>query len=506
MATLLFEIGCEELPGGFCAWAEGELRDRWLPELGGSGRALVGPRRIAVLVDGFDPEAGGEEKRGPPESVAFDEVGPTSSGRLRSRARALRRPARGSRRLPLGTRGGAAAPGAALAHRRRPRYRQDDGAGIGSTAFASPADPLAVRQLDARDDTSVRGIPSGSSSFGHRFTSGEVEIATAADYEEALRRAGVVADAAERRAAIVQGLDALGSWSDPYGVLDEVVYLVESPLVLEGAFDERFARVPERVIVTAMQSHQRYFPLGGNRFAFVANGGDTETPFAPGTSSCWRRRLDDAAFTFDRDVAVGIDGLAERLGAITFFAGRAPSRRSPTGSASWSSGSAGEASIEAARLAKADQASELVREFDELEGVIGAEYARLAGYPRPCAPPSRSSTSGLRDRSAARDRTGKVLAAADRIDTLTVSFALGHKPTGSRDPFGLRRAAIGPAASPPRAACGSTARCSPTTCASSSRSRLEACSTFPSKASWRRSLARARPRHSRGPRRAPRRT
>jgi glycyl-tRNA synthetase beta chain len=281
-------------------------------------------------------------------------------------------------------------------------------------------------------------------SYGHRFTSGQVEIADAAAYEETLAGAGVVVDAETRRRTIVESLDALGEWSDPLGVLDEVVYLVESPIVLAGSFAEAFRRIPEVVLVTAMQSHQRYFPLGGNRFALVANGGDPDTVRA-GNELVLEGRLDDAAFTFDRDVAVGIDGLASRLGAITFFAGAgsyAEKTERLVRLAERLGG--GDASIEAARLAKADQASELVREFTDLEGAIGAEYARLAGYPEAvCAAIEEQYLPESATGPLPRTEAGKVLAAADRIDTLATSFGLGHRPTGSRDPYGLRRAAIG---------------------------------------------------------------
>src|SRR5262249_50715674 len=128
-------------------------------------------------------------------------------------------------------------------------------------------------------------------------------------------------------------------------------------------------------------SHQRYFPLTGNRFAFVANGGDPDVVRA-GNERVLRGRLEDAAFTFERDVAVGIDELANRLGNITFFAG-AGSYADKTARVSKivEQLGGGDGSHEAARLAKADQAAELVREFPELQGHIGAEYARIAGYP-----------------------------------------------------------------------------------------------------------------------------
>ncbi len=215
-------------------------------------------------------------------------------------------------------------------------------------------------------------------------------------------------------------------------------------MVLEGHFDERFLQLPERVIVTTMQSHQRYFPIEGNRFALVANGGDPDV-VGPGHTQVLEARLEDASFTFERDVAAGIDALAERLAAITFFAGAGSFAEKAERVAKLVERlGGGDASLEAARLAKADQASELVREFPELEGYIGAEYARLAGYPD--AVTKAIEEQYLPDASGGllpQTEPGKVLAAADKLDTLRVAFELGHKPSGSRDPYGLRRAAIG---------------------------------------------------------------
>src|SRR5437868_5093214 len=284
----------------------------------------------------------------------------------------------------------------------------------------------------------------GQTSFGHRFTHGRVEIAHAEEYEPALRAAGVEPVAGERRRLIVEQLDAIGGWHDPAGKLAEVVHLVEKPIVLESRFDERFLQLPERVIVTTMQSHQRYFPIEGNRFGVVANGGQPDVVSAGHTRGL-EPRLDAASFTVERDVAAGIDALAERLAAITFFAGAGSFAEKAERVAKLVERlGGGEASLEAARLAKADQASELVREFPELEGYIGAEYARLAGYPD--AVTRAIEEQYLPDASGGalpRTEPGKVLAAADKLDTLRIAFELGHKPSGSRDPYGLRRAAIG---------------------------------------------------------------
>jgi glycyl-tRNA synthetase beta chain len=303
--------------------------------------------------------------------------------------------------------------------------------------------PRPVRWTCARlGEDAVQGH--GASTFGHRFTRGELELPSADAYEETLRAADVEPDRAERERQIREGLDGLGEWADPLGKLREVVHLVEKVIVLEGTFDERFLSLPTRVIETAMQSHQRYFPLGGNRFAVVANGGDADTVRA-GNETVLEGRLDDATFTLERDVAAGIEELAKRLGSIVYFTGAGTfAEKTKRLEKLVDRLGGGEASREAARLAKADQAAELVREFPELEGYIGAEYARLAGFPE--AVSAAIGEQYLPDSAGGPLPTtepGRVLAAADKIDTLTVSFELGHRPTGSRDPYGLRRAAIG---------------------------------------------------------------
>jgi len=436
MATLLVEIGCEELPAGACREAAEQLPALVERELGvEAGQVLVTPRRIAVLVEEVDERTPDEWVKGPPEELAekaavgFAKKHGVTVEDLVSREGFLgvERPGRPlaevlPERLDSIVRG--------LSFSKSMRW---DESGI---RFARPV-RWTLAMIDS--ETVV-----GGSSFGHRFTAGPVQIPHAGEYVERLRAAGVEPDAEERRRQILAGLDAVGSWSDPAHVLEEVVYLVESVTVLEGTFDERFLQLPERVVVTAMQSHQRYFPLGGNRFAFVANGGDPDTVRA-GNEGVLEGRLDDASFTFERDVRLGIDRLAERLGAITFFAG-AGSLADKTERVRELVGKlgGGEATLEAARLAKGDQASELVREFPDLEGHIGAEYARLAGYPEAvCAAIDEQYLPDSAGGPLPQTEAGKVLAAADKLDTLTVSFSLGHKPTGSRDPYGLRRAAIG---------------------------------------------------------------
>ena len=436
MPSLLLEIGAEELPAGACREAEAQLPELARAHIGAAPSELfIGPRRLAFLIDDLPERTADQWVKGPPES-------------LRDKAAAGFAKKHGVSVDELEVRDGflgVTVPGRDL-RETLPEQIDRIVRGFSFTKsmrwdesgirFARPV-RWVLAKLDA--ETIV-----GETSFGHRFTHGAVEILTAAAYADSLRAADVEPVAEERRRLIVEGLDAIGGWSDPAGKLAEVVHLVEKPVVFESTFDERFLQLPERVIVTTMQSHQRYFPVGGNRFAVVANGGDPGV-VAAGHTQVLEARLEDASFTFERDVAVGIDSLAERLATITFFAGAGSfaEKAERVGKLVERLGG-GDASLEAARLAKADQASELVREFPELEGYIGAEYARLAGYPD--AVTKAIEEQYLPDAAGGplpQTEPGKVLAAADKLDTLRIAFELGHKPSGSRDPYGLRRAAIG---------------------------------------------------------------
>jgi glycyl-tRNA synthetase beta chain len=438
MPTLLLEIGCEELPATACYEAEAQLPDLVRTHLGvGPTKLYVGPRRLAVVVDDLPERTSDAWVKGPPESrreqaaPGFAKKHGLGENELEVRDGFL------WARVP-----GEELRGEVLLDRLREivhgltftkSMRWDDS----GHRFARPI-RWACEKLD--EET----LSGDGTSFGRRFLVDEVEVSSAQAYEETLRGAGVEPDAAERERLIREGLDALGEWSDPAGVLREVIHLVEWPLVLGASFDERYLALPERVIQAPMQTAQRYFPLGGNRFAVVANGGEPDIVRA-GHENVLESRLEDASFTFERDVTKGIDGLAAELASITFFAGagsfgdkteRLVELVERLGG--------GEASREAARLAKADQAAELVREFPELEGYIGAEYARLAGYPEAvCAAIEEQYLPDAAGAPLPGTDGGRILSAADKIDNLNTAFRHGRRPTGSRDPYGLRRDAIG---------------------------------------------------------------
>jgi glycyl-tRNA synthetase beta chain len=434
--TLLYEIGCEELPSAAVYEAGRQLPELVAEHVGTEpSEIFLGPRRLAVLVRDLAAETPEEWVQGPPLKVGEK----AAEGFARKV---------GVTREELVERDGAwgyLKPPQPLAGTLPERLDAIlGGLQFGKTMVWEAGGrrfPRPVRwTLALLDDIAILG----TGSFGHRFAGGPVTVASAEGYADALRAAKVEPSLDERRARIVEGLDAIGGWSDPLRVLDEVVNLVEWPSVLQASFDERFLRLPPRVVETAMQSHQRYFPLGGNRFAIVANGGEPETVRA-GNESVLAGRLADAAFSFERDAAVGVDALAARLSEITFFTGAGTFADKTDRLVALVRELGGDdVAQEAARLAKADQAAELVREFPELEGHIGAEYARLAGYPEAvCAAIDEQFLPDAADADLPASPAGRVLAAADKLDTLTVAFGLDQKPTGSRDPYALRRAAIG---------------------------------------------------------------
>jgi len=436
MATLLIEIGCEELPAGACREALEQLPELCRRALGVEpSRVLVTPRRLALLVEDVPERTPDAWVKGPPVKVA-EQAAPGFAKR------------HGVAVEELDTRDGflgVEVPGRPLAEVVPGQVDEIlRGLSFAKTMHWDDSGlrwprPVRWRLAMVDADTIV-----GEGSFGHRFSSGALDIPEASAYVDVLRGADVEPDAEARRRQIVDALDALGGWSDPNGVLEEVVFLVEHAVVIDGRFDERYLQLPSRVVETTIQKHVRAFPLGENRFAFVANGGDPET-VRSGVENVVEGRLEDASFTFERDLRTGLDALAERLGSMTFFAGAGTYADKTARLVKLVQAlGGGEAALEAARLAKADQASELVREFPELEGHVGAEYARLAGYPEAvCAAIDEQYLPDAGDAPLPQTETGRVLSAADKIDTLNVSFGLGQRPTGSRDPYGLRRAAIG---------------------------------------------------------------
>ena len=506
LRTLLVEIGAEELPYKVCesvvrqlegtpgrpGLALSLLAEQRLLEEGAAVTVLVSPRRIAVLVDGVPARqlAKVQTFRGPKAQIAFAEDGSLTkagAGFARSKGapaedvrrevldgtefavvsvEAQRRAARDvvpelvarlitGLQIPRGMRWGARPEGAS-------EYLR----------FSRPIRWLVAKLGDETLSGEFYGLPLGDLSQGHRVLGAPVTIAAAGDYERLLGEQKVVVSQAARRRSIGEGLDAAakelgGEWSDPGAVLAEAVYLAEWPSVARGGFKKRHLRLPDQVLVTAMQSHQRYFPVrdaDGDllpAFLYVSNGDPAAAPLVTrGNERVLDGRLDDSEFAYDRDLAEGLPAMAERLAAVVFHeklgsladkAGRlgglvaALSAGAGHGAGGNGSGdSLAETLRTAARLAKADLVSQVVIEFPVLQGVMGGLYAEAAGlgeavalavgeHHRPL-----SATAPLPATVA-----GALLAVADKLDNIAGAWVAGEKPSGSRDPYGLRRAAMG---------------------------------------------------------------
>ncbi len=485
MGELLLEIGCEELPGGACREAV-EQAPRLMAEAleaarvpAGEVSVWVSPRRIGLSAADVAEERPGRTRsaRGPAEQAAFDGGEPTKAALGFARGQGVEvgelivREQDGrsfvfadveepptataelvpeiARHVLEGLRFGAA-------------MRWGAGTGL---RFSRPVRWIVAKHGDRTIPFELHGLTAGGTTRGHRTLGGPAEIDRAAAYRDALRDVSVVVDHEERRVSILRDLDAAaaavgGRWTDPGGALEEVVFLVEWPSVLSGRFDESHLRLPEKVLVTAMQSHQRYFPLRDGdgrlmpRFLAVGNGDPAYAELITrGNEDVLDARLQDAAFSFDVDRTAGMEALDARLPDIVFhqrLGSMADKRdrlmegaRALAGLAGLSDHDAA-AAAEAGRLAKVDQGAVLVAEFSELEGYVAAQYAAVEGHPEVVCEAVEDHYLPLGPGSPLpRGDVGAAVAAADKVDNLVGAFLADEAPTGSKDPYALRRAAAG---------------------------------------------------------------
>ena len=488
----LVEIGTEELPpkalralerafaGDLTAGlAKASLRH-------GELRSFATPRRLAILVRGLVAQQPDQkiERRGPPVSAAFDAEGlPTRAAEAfavscKASIEELQRreEAKGTFLYYVGVRAGAPAvallPGLvqsaldALPIPRRMRW------GAGEAQFVRPVHWIAMLYGKDVVPATLLDTASGNLTRGHRFHAPKpLRITSPSVYERALRDRGhVVADFAARRslvrervAAVATGLGGRALMSD--ALLDEVTALVEWPVPLAGRFEERFLSLPREVLISTLEDHQRYFPVEAADgrllpcFVAVANI-DSRDPakVVEGNERVVRPRLADAAFFWEQDRKTPLAARAEGLARVTFQAklgslgdktrrigklavGIAQAREQQSGAAA--NGLVARAQ-RAAELCKCDLLTAMVGEFPELQGIMGTYYALADGENQEIATAIREhyQPRGAGDDLPATD-TGTTLALADKLDTLAGIFAIGEKPSGTKDPFGLRRAAIG---------------------------------------------------------------
>ena len=484
--TLAFEIGTEEIPAFDLHRATLQL-EKLVPEALDAVRIPHGdvavyttPRRlIAIVADVADEtEALEEVFRGPSVKIAFDADGnPTKAATGFARGKgvgvdALERREENGVEYVFATKSIAARdvaellPGVLEGVITGTSWPKSCRWGTTSEYFSRPVRWL-VALLDERViPVRFAGLTAGNLTRGHRFLApGPHEVATAADLLGVVEAAHVVSSEQAREAVIREGVaqaeQRTGARAElPEKTLLEVVNLCEQPTVLVGTFDEEFLRVPEEIIVDAMLMHQRYFPLYDadgkltNNFIVVSNGDPAHADtITGGNERVVRARLSDAKFFYEEDLKHPLETYVDRLDEVVFQETLGTMKEKADRIVALAKHLAADAQLSeadaadaerAAYLAKADLVTNAVVEFTSVQGVMGSYYAAACGesdqVARATADHYRPRVSG--DEPPASD-VGRIVAMADKLDTVCGLFAVGQGPTGSSDPFALRRSAIG---------------------------------------------------------------
>ncbi len=479
----LVEIGAEEMPPKSLATLGEAFRDGIVAGLASAGLshgtvdAYFTPRRLAVLVGKLldrQPEQR-VERRGPPVTAAFDAAGkPTRAATAFADSCGVKvgdltriQDAKGEFLFCRATRAGEPAakllPGIvqaaldALPIARRMRW------GDGNAEFVRPVHWVVMLHGDAVVEAEVLGIKAGRMTRGHRFHAKKpIALRSPGGYLAALEKGHVIADFRRRRAEIrakaVAAAAAEGGEAviDP-AVLDEVTALTEWPVPLAGHFEARFLELPPEVLIATMQDHQRYFPVRGRdgalmpRFIAVANLASRDpAQVRAGNERVVRPRLSDAAFFYANDRKATLESRREALAAVTFqaqlgsLADKTARVTALAGQIARVAGKDDAAAQRAAALAKCDLLTSMVGEFPELQGLMGRYYAGHDGEsPEVAAAIYEQYLPRFAGDALPATGAGLSLAVADKLDTLVGIFAIGQKPTGTKDPFGLRRAALG---------------------------------------------------------------
>jgi glycyl-tRNA synthetase beta chain len=481
---LLFELGTEELPPRTLLSLSNALTDGVIKGIDAAGiphgkvHGFATPRRLAVRIQKLAEHQPDKqvERRGPPLKVCFDAQGAPTQAALAfakncgvavSELTQLETE-KGAWLIFRGTERGAATTSllggiinqaiAALPIAKRMRW------GTRTAEFVRPVHRVVLLYGEAVVAAEVLGLATGRMTSGHRFHAPKpIALKSAKGYEGRLRRAKVVADFAERRELIRAGVTVAaavgGSGATALieeALLDEVTALVEWPVPIAGQFEQRFLSLPREVVIATVQDHQRYFAVQGadgkltGWFVTVSNIESRDpSKVREGNERVVRPRLSDAAFFWEQDRKISLDAHAARLSEVTFQTklGTYADKTLRIKALAQSIGSrigAGAHVARAAELAKADLMTAMVGEFPELQGTMGRYYAEAQGEPEELA---LALEEHYRPRYAGdalpATKTGQALALADKIDTLVGIFAIELRPTGAKDPFGLRRAALG---------------------------------------------------------------
>ncbi|MDH3348127.1 MAG: glycine--tRNA ligase subunit beta [Desulfobulbaceae bacterium] len=487
MNELLFEIGTEEIPAGYIKpalqYLEKEAADKFselnLKFIG--IRTFGTPRRLTLAVEGLETAQADMTKEhvGPPAKAGFDADGnPTKAAVGFAKSKGLevtdlevvdtpkgqyllaKEDVRGRETIDL-----------------LPSVLEDLLRGIAfpksmrwahtTLSFARPIQWLLVLFGGKIVNFTIEGITSGNSTKGHRFMAPEpFSVSSIDDYVEQLRKQEVVVDPAVRREMVIdevreavkQKIDDQGTPLVDEALVDIVTNLVELPCGVCGRFDESFLELPEEVLITSMREHQKYFPVVDAQSKllplFVAMNNtrikDKEKA-ANGHERVLRARLEDAIFFYGEDKKTTLAERSQGLGGIVFhhkLGTMAQKAERMGGLASYLARKLDpeteQASVRAAGLVKADLLTEMVGEFPTLQGVMGKYYGLRDGEDKRVAQAIEDHYKPVRPGAdLPTDLVGAIVGLADRVDTVCGCFAIGQKPTGAADPFGLRRLSLG---------------------------------------------------------------
>jgi glycyl-tRNA synthetase beta chain len=478
MPELLLELLSEEIPARMQTQGAkdlerlvvGALSDRGL--LFEGARAFAGPRRLALAIVGLpgqQPDVS-EEKKGPRVNAPEKAI----EGFLKSTGLTLdqcetRDDPKGAFYIAVIKRKGR--PTAEVLAEILPEalgklpWPKSMRWGDGTARWVRPLHSIVATFDGEVVPFEFARVRSGNTTRGHRFLStGEVSVRRLDDYVEKLLAAHVIADAAERREIILheakQRAFALGlELIDDEGLANEVMGLAEWPVVLVGTIDEAFMDVPGEILQTSMRAHQKYFALRepetgklANKFVVVANmiADDGGKAIVAGNERVLRARLSDAKFFWDQDRKRSLDSRVQDLSEIVFHAKlgtqleRVKRVELLAGEIASVIGADLDKAVRAAFLCKADLTTGVVGEFPELQGIMGRYYALNDGEDDAVANAVRDHYRPLGPNDEVPGAPVSVaVALADKLDTLTRFFSIGERPTGSGDPFALRRAALG---------------------------------------------------------------
>ena len=478
MSKYLLEIGTEELPYRFIPSAVNQLRKLFEDFLNDNKvgfndvNVYATPRRLAVIVDGLESKSPDEVKvvKGPIKKVAYDENGNLSKAGLGFANKNGVSPEdlyiendyvhakiqiKGKSIVEL-LQENVPALVLKLQGSHFMRWADND------EKFSRPIRWI-VSILD-KEEVKIKIIDKESSnvSRGHRFAQQSVVIGHPDDYVELMRNCCVIVDQNERRQRIIDRAkeEAAKYGAEPYyteDLLEEVTYITEYPVPAVCDFSEEYLKLPEELVVTVMAVHQRYFALYKdgkliNKFITMTNYlGDEFENIKAGNVRVIKARLDDAVFFFNEDTKKPLEAYVEDLKGITFQKGMGSMFDKAQRLVSLSKTICAQLGISDSRtiertalLCKADLTTNLVFEFTELQGYIGADYARVSGEVETVCEGIKEHYFPLNAESeTAKGKEGQIVGIADKIDTIAAVFAEGKKPTGSSDPLGVRRAALG---------------------------------------------------------------